>query len=96
VLALGTDFDGVTTDHWEISMGDSLVHVTLDPDAVDASYEADVPVLADVTAAGNRILDGLRGASQAGTWDGDRVGSAVRAEYRDVLAEQGLFDEEPR
>jgi len=95
VLALGTDFDGVTTDHWEISMGDSLVHVTLDPDAVDASYEADVPVLADVTAAGNRILDGLRGASQAGTWDGDRVGSAVRAEYRDVLAEQGLFDEEP-
>jgi acetolactate synthase-1/2/3 large subunit len=95
VLALGTDFDGVTTAHWEVPMGESLVHVTLDPDAVDASYEADVPILADVTAAGDRILDGLRDASRAETWDGGRIASAVRAEYREHLRDRGLLGEGP-
>lgn len=94
VLALGTDFDGVTTDHWEMSMGDSLVHVTLDPDAINAAYDAEVPVLADVAVAGDQILDGLRDAARAQTWDGDRIASAIQAEYRDVLDDRRLFDPE--
>ena len=95
VLALGTDFDGVTTAHWDIPMGDSLIHVTLDSDAVDASYEADVPIVEDVTAAGDRLLDGLRDASRTETWDGGAVASAVRAEYRESLLNRGLFEGGP-
>jgi len=95
VLALGTDFDGVTTDHWEIPMGDALVHVTLSPGDINASYDADVPIVADVTEAGDEILDGLADAARAPTWDGAAVADAVRTEYRETLRGKGLLDAGP-
>jgi acetolactate synthase-1/2/3 large subunit len=94
VLALGTDFDGVTTAGWSLPMGDSLVHVNLAPEDIDASYEADVPIIGDVTAVGDALLDGLASAG-AGGWDGSAVAGAVREEYLDSLHERGLYVDGP-
>ena len=93
VLALGTAFDGVSTSHWSLPMGETLIHVTPDRDLVDRSYEADISILDDVTAAGDALLAGLADRDSPGTrWDGARVGSAVREEYLDHLHDMGLFD----
>ncbi|WP_218780655.1 thiamine pyrophosphate-binding protein [Halorarum halophilum] len=90
VLALGTNFDGITTANWSLPMGDRLIHVTLDPESVDVAYEADVAVLADVADAVESIRDGLEGADG---WDGGTLASAVREEYREALDALGLFDD---
>ena len=89
VLALGTDFDGVTTDGWSLPMGERRVHVTLDSDDVNRGYEADVALLAD---AGEAAAE-LRARVDGGGWDGARLGTAVREEYREALERQGLLDE---
>ena len=94
VLALGTDFDGVTTAHWELPMGETLVHVNLAPEDIGAAYEADVPIVGDVTAVGDALLDEL-GGSGAGGWDGASVSRAVREEYLDSLESRGLFEDGP-
>jgi len=95
VLALGTDFDGVTTAHWELPMGETLVHVNLDPADVGAAYEADVSVVGDVTAVGDALLAGLRAAGGSDGWDGGAVASAVREEYVESLRSRGLYDGGP-
>ncbi|MEF8841070.1 MAG: thiamine pyrophosphate-binding protein [Haloarculaceae archaeon] len=95
VLALGTDFDGVTTAHWELPMGETLVHVNLDPADIGAAYEADVSVVGDVTAVGDGLLDGLRATGGSDGWDGGRVASAVREEYVESLRSRGLFEDGP-
>ena len=99
VLALGTDFDGVTTAGWELPMGDSLVHVNLDPSDIGAAYEADVPIVGDVSAVGDALLDGLGnvGSMDGGPdrWDGAAVASSVREEYRESLDARGLFEDGP-
>jgi len=95
VLALGTDFDGVTTAGWELPMGETLVHVNLDPADIGAAYGADVPIVGDVTAVGDVLLDGLGTGDGVGGWDGGHVASAVREEYRDALDARGLFDVGP-
>lgn len=102
VLAIGTDFDGVTTHHWDLPMGDSLVHIDLDPDVVGRSYDADVAIVADATTAGDRLLDGLDDRNRSGEsgaagqgWNGERVARAVREEYVDHLHEEGLLGDGP-
>lgn len=93
VLALGTDFDGVTTDHWDLPMGETLVHVTLSLDEVNAAYDADIAVVDDVTRAGDDVLAGLADRDGVGDgWDGASVAREVRDEYDARLRERGLFD----
>jgi len=89
VLALGTDFDGVATHHWELPFGDTLVHVTLETDHIDRAYPADVAIVADVAEAGEALLAELDGEAGIG-WDGEAVASAARATYREYLDEAGL------
>lgn len=90
VLALGTDFDGPTTAGWQLPLGGSLIHVTLDREAVDVAYEADVAIIEDVAVAGDRLLAGLEGHRPIG-WDGATIGAAVQEEYRRVLSRRGLL-----
>jgi acetolactate synthase-1/2/3 large subunit len=94
VLALGTDFDGVTTAHWELPMGETLVHVNLAPEDIGAAYEADVPIVGDVTAVGDALLDDLDGGGAFG-WDGSGVSTSVREEYYDSLESEGLYEDGP-
>ncbi|MEF8852037.1 MAG: thiamine pyrophosphate-binding protein [Haloarculaceae archaeon] len=101
VCALGTDFDGLATGDWTYEVGERLVHVTLDPDDLDQGYEADVGIVADAAEAASAIRERLADRSSDGAgdgvdasdrWDGAEVGRAVRAEYRDHLANEGLFE----
>lgn len=94
VLALGTDFDGVGTDHWELPMGETLIHVTLSLDDIDQGYPPDIPVLGDLGRWCNALLDTLPTAIAPG-WDGRQLGRAVREDWQERLAERGLYDPAP-
>jgi acetolactate synthase-1/2/3 large subunit len=97
VLALGTDFDGVTTGHWELPMGESVIQIDLDPGAIGRSYDAEIGIIADATDAGDRLLGELGDVDAPPTdgWDGEAVASSVREEYFEQLGAQGLFEEGP-
>jgi acetolactate synthase-1/2/3 large subunit len=94
VLALGTDFDGPNTRDWTLPMGETLVHVDLDPGEFGASYDADVGIVADVSDACEAIADGIRDRNSAPKWDGSRLATAVRDEYEAQLRSRGLLDGE--
>ncbi len=93
VLALGTDFDGVATDHWELPFGDTLIHVNLSTDDIGQAYDAAVPIVADVGDAGRALLDRLADRSVDGGWSGARVGRAAREAYETHLADAGLTED---
>jgi len=93
VIGLGTEFDGVTTAGWSIPMGETLVHVSTDPDAFDVAYDADVRISADVATVVDDIVDGLA-THRVNTWDGGAIARAVREEYRDHLHEMGQLPEQ--
>jgi acetolactate synthase-1/2/3 large subunit len=92
VLALGTDFDGVTTANWTLPMGETLIHVTLDTDDVNEGYDADIAILDDVTRAGDRLLAELGDRGGDG-WNGADVARRVQAEYENHLHDLGLFED---
>ncbi|WP_227355961.1 thiamine pyrophosphate-binding protein [Haladaptatus salinisoli] len=91
VLALGTDFDGVTTAHWDIPLGETLIHVNLDSKDVNAGYEANIAIIDDVTHAGDRLLEELDGRGGDG-WNGAAIAQRVRSEYEAHLRDLGLFN----
>lgn len=91
VLALGTDFDGVTTDHWDLRFGDTLVHVNLSTDDIGQAYDTAIPIIADVDEAGQALLDRLD--QVGGGWSGARVASAARETYDAHLTDSGLTED---
>lgn len=96
VLALGTDFDGITTADWNLPMGDTLIHVNLDSADIDAAYESDIAIVDDVGRAGDRLLDGLRNADhRTGSWDGAELASTARSEYVEHLESEELLVDVP-
>lgn len=96
VLALGTDFDGVTTANWSLPMGETLIHVNIDPSDIDVAYDSAISIVADVEHAGKRLLKDLRRtATQSTSWSGAELAADARAEYIDHLEEQGLLDDSP-
>lgn len=92
VLALGTDFDGVNTDSWSLPMGGDLVHVTLQPETLGASYDTTVEIVDDVTQAGIQLIDELEATAPQTRWESTQ-GAAVRAEYFSHLDDLGLLEE---
>lgn len=88
VVALGTDFDGVTTAGWSLRMGDALIHVNIEPTEFDRAYDADVAIADDAAHAAYELVARLE---NTGGWDGSSVGDAVRGEYRTELQEAGLL-----
>jgi acetolactate synthase-1/2/3 large subunit len=96
VLALGTDFDGITTAHWNLPMGETLIHVNLDASAINAAYESDIAIIDDVNRAGDRLLDGIQSTrQQAQTWNGADLAMTVREEYFEHLEDEGMLVDEP-
>jgi acetolactate synthase-1/2/3 large subunit len=95
VVALGTDFDGLNTAEWTLPMGETLVHVDVDPGEFGAAYEADVYVTADVAEACTTLEAAVGTGAAETTWDGERIASAVREEYVAHLRGLGLMDEGP-
>ena len=95
VASFGTDFDGVTTAGWQIPFGEQLIHVTLDPDAIDVAYESDLAIIEDAGRAARAIRDRLSGREPPERWDPAKVGKAVRDEYLTYLTNEGAFDDTP-
>lgn len=95
VLALGTNFDGPNTSDWSLPMGETLVHVDLDPSELGASYDPDVAVVRDVARACDELRDELRTRTVDPKWDGAALATAVRDEYVGRLREAGLLDDGP-
>jgi acetolactate synthase I/II/III large subunit len=91
VLALGTDFDGVTTAHWDIPLGETLIHVNMDSNDVNTGYEADIAIIDDVTRAGDRLLEELDGRGGDG-WNSAVIAQRVWSEYEAHLHDLGLFN----
>lgn len=94
IVALGTDFDGVTTAGWEIPFSDDLIHVTLDPDLIGASYETAIGIVEDVATAAVGLRDRLEDLDTADRWDPATVGNPIREEYDTHLEAEGLLDNE--
>ncbi len=95
VLAVGTDFDGVTTNSWSLPMGEQLVHVNLDPATFDRAYESDLAIVDDAGVALRTLVDGIDDTGACDSWDGARLGTAVREEYDRRLESIGSLDEGP-
>lgn len=91
VLALGTAFGAPTTRGGSFEMGEALIHVTSDAGLIGRRYQADVGIVADVADACTRLLDGI--ASTDPVWSGSELAPSIRAEYRDYLDDQGVFDD---
>jgi acetolactate synthase-1/2/3 large subunit len=91
VLALGADLDGIATGNWTLPLGEQLVHVTLDPADLDAGYDADVGIVADVAEAVDALRDRVADRPTGDRWDAAAVGTAVREEYREQLRAAGLY-----
>ncbi|MFB6253275.1 MAG: thiamine pyrophosphate-binding protein [Halobacteriaceae archaeon] len=89
VLALGCDFDGVSTDHWSLPMGETLIHVNINSDDINRSYSADIAIVADVADAVNELLTRLS-EGQYG-WNGEAIGQSIRREYINQLQTHGLL-----
>lgn len=96
VLALGTNFDGVTTANWNIPMGETLIHVNLDVNDIDAAYESDIAIVDDAAHAGRALLEGLSESEHTSqSWDGEAVATRVQDEYEAHLDSLGLLDDDP-
>lgn len=96
ILALGTDFDGVTTADWSLPMGETLIHVNLDVSEIDSVYEADIAIVDDVRCAVEQLLEGLDSADrQAESWDGAELASSARSEYLEHLQDERLLEGSP-
>ena len=94
VLALGTDFDGVTTANWTVPMGEQLIHVTVDPGEIDSAYECDIPLVMDAGEACATLRSSLeRREGDVAGWDGAEIGAAVRREYEANLRSRELLEE---
>lgn len=96
VLALGTDFDGVTTANWSLPMGDELIHVNLDVSEIDVAYEADVGIIADVGTAVFRLLESLTTTPPStDAWNGAEVATTARAAFNAEIRDRGLLADDP-
>ena len=66
-LAVGTDFDAVTTGHWRLAVPDRLVHVTLDAGDIGTGYDPAVSLVADAGATLSALLADLPERAGNGT-----------------------------
>ena len=87
-LIVGSDLDAVATAEWSVSMPDSIVHVTLDPDDIGFGYETAVGVVADADRFLTALRDRLAGVDRDRPADesGAARAASVRAAATDRFA----------
>jgi acetolactate synthase-1/2/3 large subunit len=91
VAAFGVDFDGLATAHWTLPMGESLIHVNIDPGEIDRpDYEADVAIVDDAVKAAAKLGDEVD-VDRTRSWNGREIAQEVRNEYLDNLHHKGLL-----
>ncbi|MFB6210162.1 MAG: thiamine pyrophosphate-binding protein [Halobacteriales archaeon] len=95
IIAIGTDFDGLSTANWSLPTGETLLQIDIDPAVIGRSYEPDIALVADAATACERLVEGIAETSTAPTWDGPALATAIREEFFEHLRTEGLLDAEP-
>jgi acetolactate synthase-1/2/3 large subunit len=93
MLAVGTDFDAVSTRAWSVEVPEEIVHVTLSPGDLGTGYDPTVGIVADARDALAALAETLEGREPAGS-DGRERAAAVRAAVRERI-EPLLGDDPP-
>lgn len=84
-LAVGTDFDAVTTNSWSIPIPEELIHVTMHTDDIGTGYDPTVGILADAKAVLTELETEL--TDHSGQRDGVDRAHAVKDAKHTRLAE---------
>lgn len=92
LLAVGTDFDAVTTRSWSVELPDVSIHVTVSPDDVGTGYEPAVGIVADASTALVTLEENLESTS-TGRISGHERAQTVKAATRERI--EPLLDDEP-
>jgi acetolactate synthase-1/2/3 large subunit len=92
LLAVGTDFDAVSTRSWSVDIPDDVVHVTLSPNDLGTGYDPTVGIVADACEALDALYDMVEN-SPVGDGDGVDRASAVREALEERI--EPLLDAEP-
>jgi acetolactate synthase-1/2/3 large subunit len=94
-LAVGTNFDGVTTQSWSYDLPDELIHITMEPSDFGSGYDPMIALLSDAKKA----LAGLGEELGVDAGKSERSGAERAREVReakaDRLAEVVSVDEAP-
>lgn len=94
-LAIGTDFDAVSTQHWSYDLPEDLVHITMDPSDFGSGYEPSVALLADAKKALTALAEELGADAGNPERTGAERAGAVREAKADRLADLVSVDEAP-
>jgi len=92
MLAVGTDFDAVSTRAWSVEVPAEIVHVTLSPGDLGTGYDPTVGIVADARDALAALAEVLEGR-EVGS-DGRGRAAAVRTAVRERI-EPLLGDDPP-
>lgn len=84
-LAVGTDFDAVTTNTWTIPFPEELIHITMHSDDMGTGYDPTVGILADAKAVLTELGSSL--TDQSGQRDGVARAKIVKDAKHDRLEE---------
>lgn len=95
VLAIGTDFDAVTTMQWSAPMPDTLIHITLSPDDLGFGYTPTVGVIGDADDCMRSILDIVPTDHPRRPANGASRAQEVREAQRKQMAELVTIESPP-
>lgn len=93
MLAVGTDFDAVSTRAWSVEVPDRLVHVTLSPDDLGTGYDPTVGIVADASEALVALEEALADSGVEGDGGAERAAAVTEATRERV--EPLLADDPP-
>jgi acetolactate synthase-1/2/3 large subunit len=97
-LAVGTDFDAVSTGQWSLDVPENLIHVTLDANDIGTGYEPTVALVADADATLAALVEevpdrdgnGIERARAARDADESRVDDLVSGDEPPLISPTAL------
>jgi thiamine pyrophosphate-dependent acetolactate synthase large subunit-like protein len=98
VLAIGTDFDGVMTQHWQMPQPPMLISVNIDAGEASKNYASDLVLVGDARAVLEQLVPRIEGREGLAELErrlgvlGDEVAAAVAADEPQAAALLEIFD----
>ncbi|MDZ7745503.1 MAG: thiamine pyrophosphate-binding protein [Halobacteriales archaeon] len=88
LLAVGTDFDAVTTGEWQYDLPDDLVHITYHATDIGTGYDPAVGILADAGATLRALHESMPGGDGAGESRAQEARAADSARFEALTDER--------
>jgi thiamine pyrophosphate-dependent acetolactate synthase large subunit-like protein len=88
VIAIGTDFDGITTQNWALPNPPRLLAINVDEQDAAKSYAPDVALVGDAARVADLLTDRLPGAQ-------DLEPVRKRLEYMQTVVRDAIAEDEP-